>query len=77
VVQASHSIVQSDRSTLICKEKSATSTVKMPIAGLSKILALESTEKFPRFRASMASATIDSDRSIFCYIDQIALRTLA
>jgi hypothetical protein len=34
---------------------------QMPIAGLSKILALESTGKAPRIRASMVSATIDAD----------------
>jgi hypothetical protein len=34
---------------------------QMPIADPSKIFALESTEKFPRFPESMVSATIDID----------------
>jgi hypothetical protein len=34
---------------------------QMPITGPSRILAFESTGKFPRFRASMVSATIDAD----------------
>jgi len=34
---------------------------QMPIAGPSKIFALESTGKIPRFRASMVSATIEVD----------------
>jgi len=34
---------------------------QMPIAGLSKIFALESTEKFQRFRGLMVSATIEVD----------------
>jgi hypothetical protein len=34
---------------------------QMPIAGPSKIVALESTGIFPRFRASMVSATIEGD----------------
>jgi hypothetical protein len=33
----------------------------MPIAGPSKIFGLESTGKFPRFRAPMVSVTIDVD----------------
>jgi hypothetical protein len=33
----------------------------MPIAGPSKVFALESTRKFLRFRASMVSATIEVD----------------
>jgi hypothetical protein len=34
---------------------------QMPIAGLSKIFAHESTEKFQRFRGLMVSATIEVD----------------